>query len=111
MSAITFKDGEKEYTLEYSVESISAIEKSGFDYTKLATCPATMLPLFIYGAFLKHHGGKITVQKATEIFKKLKPQNKAKDALVMMYADTLKELAGTADEAEDNEGNPNWVQA
>lgn len=109
MSAITFRDGDKEYTLEYSVKSISSIEKSGFDYSKIEIFPGTMYPLFVYGAFLKHHSG-ITVEKAMEVFNKLRPHSKAKEALMKMYSDTLAEMAGV-DDGEDEKENPNWVQA
>lgn len=50
---ITYED--KEYTLDYSRDTIRQMEKAGFVLDQLFEKPATMIPLLFQGAFLMHH--------------------------------------------------------
>ena len=50
---VTYKD--KDYTLEYTRSTARAVENMGFVNEEIANKPVTMLPLLVYGAFMRHH--------------------------------------------------------
>lgn len=43
------------YTLEYTRTTARAVEQMGFKNDELADKPVTMIPLLVYGAFMRHH--------------------------------------------------------
>ena len=50
---VTYKG--KEYTLEYTRSTARAVEQMGYKNDELADMPVTMIPLLVYGAFMRHH--------------------------------------------------------
>ena len=44
-----------EYTLEYTRATARAVEQMGFVNEEIANKPVTMIPLLVYGAFMRHH--------------------------------------------------------
>ena len=102
---VTYKD--KEYTLEFSRTTAAQIEEQGFVLDQVATKPVKMIPLLVYGAFLKHNRG-IKRSLVDEIYENL--INKAGDeetqgfiaVLAEMYAETVQSLT---DNKAGDEGN------
>ena len=52
---VTYKD--HEYVLEFTRNTAKQIEDQGFVLDQLTDKPATMIPMLVYGAFLKHNRG------------------------------------------------------
>jgi hypothetical protein len=50
---LTYKN--EKYTLEYTRLTASAIEKQGFSLDELTSKPNIMIPLLVYGAFMRYH--------------------------------------------------------
>lgn len=50
---VTYKN--KDFLLEYTRATARAIENMGFVAEDLANKPVTMIPLLVYGAFMRHH--------------------------------------------------------
>ena len=97
----------KSYTLEYSRATAAQIEEQGFVLEQIGDKPAKMIPLLIYGAFLKHNRG-IKRNLVDEIYDNL--VDKAGDdstqgfiaTLAEMYAETVQTLT---DSKPVDEGN------
>jgi hypothetical protein len=104
---ITINYQKKDYTLEYSRNTAAQIEDQGFVLDQLSEKPLKMIPLLIYGAFLKHNRG-IKRSLVDEIYDNL--IDKAGDeetqgfivTLAEMYAETVQSLT---DNKEVDEGN------
>lgn len=104
---ITVNYKEKDYTLEYSRATAAQIEEHGFVLEQLTEKPVKMIPLLIYGAFLKHNRG-IKRSLVDEIYENM--LNKSGDGedsgiiavLVEMYSETVNTLT---DNATVDEGN------
>lgn len=96
-----------DYTLEFSRTTAAQIEEQGFVLDQIAEKPNKMIPLLVYGAFLKHNRG-IKRSLVDEIYKNL--VNKAGDeaeqgfitVLAEMYAETVQTLT---DSNAADEGN------
>lgn len=104
MSKINLTYENKEYTLEYSRQSVRTMESQGFNFDELTTKPATMLPLLFDGAFMKNHRG-IKRRLIDEIYDEISNKGELLAALGEMYAETLNTLVG--DKAD--EGNVQWA--
>lgn len=52
---INFTIDGKDYTLEYTRNTVIATERAGFDYNAITTRPIDMLTTLWRGAFLAHH--------------------------------------------------------
>ena len=52
---VTYKGNE--YVLEFSRTTAKQIEDQGFVLDQLTDKPATMIPMLVYGAFMKHNRG------------------------------------------------------
>lgn len=97
----------KDYTLEYSRATAAQIEENGFVLEQIAEKPAKLIPLLVYGAFLKHNRG-IKRSLVDEIYENL--LNKSGEGeesgiipiLVEMYSETVNTLT---DNPTVDEGN------
>lgn len=104
---ITISYKKNDYTLEFSRTTAAQIEEQGFVLDQIAEKPVKMIPLLVYGAFLKHNRG-IKRNLVDEIYENL--VNKAGDeetqgfiaTLAEMYAETVQTLTDTKDVAEGN---------
>lgn len=102
---VTYKNSE--YVLEFSRATAKQIEDQGFVLDQVAEKPAAMIPLLVYGAFLKNNRG-IKRSLVDEIYDNL--ANKiGKDGeegfintLAEMYAETISSLMGDAPVDEGN---------
>lgn len=103
---ITVEYKKNEYVLEYSRNSVKQMEQQGFSLDKLSDMPMNMVPLLVYGAFLKHNKG-IKRTLVDEIYAHI--SNKLGDnedgfiqTLLEMYAETVNTLT---DNNPADEGN------
>lgn len=102
---VTYK--KNDYTLEFSRTTAAQIEDQGFVLDQIGEKPVKMIPLLVYGAFLKHNRG-IKRSLVDEIYENL--VNKAGDdetqgiiaTLAEMYAETVQSLT---DNTSADEGN------
>lgn len=102
---ITYKDND--YTLEFSRATATQIEEQGFVLDQITEKPVKMIPLLVYGAFLKHNRG-IKRSLVDEIYENLANKAGAGDdggiisVLAEMYAETVQSLT---DNTPADEGN------
>ena len=54
---ITVTYNKEEYVLEYSRNAVKQMEQQGFVLDQIGDKPMTMVPLLVYGAFMKHNKG------------------------------------------------------
>lgn len=104
---ITVSYKKNDYVLEFSRTTAAQIEEQGFVLDQIAEKPVKMIPLLVYGAFLKHNRG-IKRSLVDEIYENL--VNKAGDeetqgfiaTLAEMYAETVQTLTDTKPVDEGN---------
>lgn len=104
---VTISYQKKDYILEYSRTTAAQIEDQGFVLDQIAEKPVKMIPLLVYGAFLKHNRG-IKRSLVDEIYENL--IDKAGDeetqgfiaTLAEMYAETVQTLTDTKPVDEGN---------
>lgn len=108
MSKINLTYDKKEYTLEYSRQSVKTMENQGFILEELTAKPANMIPLLFAGAFIKNHSGKNGVKRKVidEIFEEIDDKAALLEALMEMYAETLSSLT---EGNNSGEGNVSWA--
>jgi hypothetical protein len=102
---VTYK--KNEYILEFSRTTAAQIEDQGFVLDQIAEKPVKMIPLLVYGAFLKHNRG-IKRSLVDEIYENL--IGKAGDeetqgfiaVLAEMYAETVQTLTDSKNADEGN---------
>ena len=102
---ITYEDND--YVLEYSRNSVKQMEQQGFILDQLGEKPATMIPLLVYGAFIKNNKG-IKRSLVDEIYENIvgKIDNDGGEGFIQvlaeMYAETVNVLTMNS---PDDEGN------
>lgn len=100
MKAITLKDENgKEYTLEYSKNSIMHMERQGFNMDEFDAKPVLMATMLVQGAFIKNHSN-VKYDKIEKIYKSLSNKEGFLKKLVEMYNEQADELV--------EEGNAEW---
>lgn len=99
---VSFKGNE--YHLEYSRNAVRQMEQQGFVLEKISEQPMTMVPLLVYGAFVKNHKG-IKRSVMDDIYEHITDKigdgdNGFIHALLEMYAETVSTLTenNTVDE-------------
>ena len=105
MSKISLTHNQKEYTLEFSRQSVKTMEQQGFILDELTAKPMTMFPMLFQGSFIMHHKG-IKRKDMDDIYKGIKDRSALMEALMEMYAETLSTLMD--DDAEEA-GNVSWA--
>ena len=100
---ITVTYDKKSYDLEYSRNSVKSMEQQGFVLDQIGDKPMTMVPLLVYGAFMKNHKG-IKRSLVDEIYEHIADkigdgENGFIQTLLEMYADTVNTLT------ENNSGD------
>jgi hypothetical protein len=103
---ITVSYNSKDYVLEYSRNAVKQMEQLGFVLDQISEKPMTMVPLLVYGAFIKNNKG-IKRNLVDEIYEHI--TDKVGDgehgfthALLEMYAETVNTLT---DNNSVDEGN------
>lgn len=102
---VTYK--KNDYILEYSRTTAAQIEDQGFVLDQISEKPVKMIPLLVYGAFLKHNRG-VKRSLVDEIYENL--IDKAGDeetqgfiaTLAEMYAETVQTLTDSKNADEGN---------
>jgi hypothetical protein len=95
-----------DYILEYSRNAVKQMEQQGFVLDQIGDKPMTMIPMLVYGAFMKHNKG-IKRSLVDEIYEHITDkvgdgENGFINALLEMYAETVTTLT---DNNSVDEGN------
>ena len=98
---INFEYEGKEYTLEFTRESIKQMEREGFVLEDVAKKPMLTLPIFFAGAFKAHHKFDTKQKKIEEIFEKFSNKQALFAKLLDMYQYPMETLI----DDENVEGN------
>lgn len=102
---ITYQNNE--YVLEYSRNAVKQMEQQGFVLDQISDKPMTMVPLLVYGAFMKNNKG-IKRNLVDEIYENIVDkigsdgENGFIQTLLEMYAETVNTLT---DNNPADEGN------
>lgn len=105
MKQITFEFQGKEYTLEYTRNSVRTMERRGFVADDITTKPMSVVPDLFAGAFLANHP-QVKRDKIDKIYESLNGKQKLIAALIEMYNDTIETLIS---DSEEDSGNANWT--
>ena len=100
---IVIKYDDKDYTLEFTRDSVRNMETGGFDITKVDSKPMTMIPLFVFGAFKANHPN-MKRDKADEIYASIGSKTEFIKKLSEMYQETVESLT----DDDGTEGNSEW---
>ena len=104
---ITVKYNKVDYNLEFSRNAVKQMEQQGFVLDQIGDKPMTMVPLLVYGAFMKHHKG-IKRALVDEIYEHIADkvgdgeENGFIQALLEMYAETVNSLTENNSVEEGN---------
>ena len=104
---ITVSYKNNDYVLEYSRTTAAQIEEQGFVLDQISEKPVKMIPLLVYGAFLRHNRG-IKRSLVDEIYENLinKSGNEESQGFIAvlaeMYAETVQTLTDTKAVDEGN---------
>ena len=102
---LTYKN--EKYTLEYTRLTASAIEKQGFSLDELTSKPNIMIPLLVYGAFMRHHRD-LKQKFIDEIYSNIinKSGKEGEEGFIGVLADMYAEtVTSLTDENATDEGN------
>ena len=105
-TTVTITYQKQQYVLEYSRNAVKQLEQQGFVIDQLGDKPMTMVPLLVYGAFIKNHKG-IKRSLVDEIYEHLVDKiGDGEDGFIQvlleMYAETVNTLT---DNSAVDEGN------
>ena len=105
-TTITVNYKNEEYVLEFSRNSAKTMEQQGFVLDQISEKPMTMIPLLVYGAFMKNNKG-IKRSLVDEIYEHITDkvgdgENGFIQVLLEMYAETVNVLT---DGSSTDEGN------
>ena len=95
---LTFEFKGKEYTLEYTRESVKQMEREGFVGEDVVKKPLNTLPKLFAGAFKAHHKFDVKQKQIDEMFDLFKNKNALVEKLAEMYAEPMEALMDDADE-------------
>ena len=98
--SITLPVNDTEYTLEFSRATVKQIEAQGFRLGELFDMPATMIPLLVRGAFMKHHPKMSQKVIEDDIFANIGDKQGFLNALIGLYNETVNTLFDEPDEAK-----------
>lgn len=98
---INFEHKGKEYTLEYTRESVKQMEREGFVVSDIIDKPMLTLPKLFAGAFKAHHRFDVKQKQIDEFFELFKNKQALAEKLAEMYAEPMETLM----DDENDEGN------
>lgn len=99
---LNFEYNGKEYTLEYTRESVKQMEREGFVAGDVVDKPMLTLPKLFAGAFKAHHKFDVKQKQIDEIFELFTNKQALIEKLAEMYAEPMETLM---DSGNANEGN------
>ena len=99
---IIFEHKNKEYTLEFTRESVKQMEREGFVASDVVDKPMLTLPKLFAGAFKAHHRFDTKQKQIDEIFELFKNKQALVEKLAEMYAEPMETLM---DDDNIDEGN------
>jgi hypothetical protein len=99
---LNFEYNNKEYTLEYTRESVKQMEREGFVANDIIAKPMLTLPKLFAGAFKAHHRFDTKQKQIDEIFELFTNKQALVEKLAEMYAEPMESLL---DDENINEGN------
>jgi len=99
---ITFNYRGKDYTLEYTRETIKQMEREGFVANDIVTKPMLTLPKLFAGAFKAHHKFDVKQKVIEEMFEVFINKEALLEKLAEMYHDPFETLM---DNDNIDEGN------
>ena len=106
---ITFTFEKTAYTLEYTRETVSALEQNGLtlsDVRNIGEKPLNTVMLLFTGAFMAHHRKAATISGLIErIWDSIPDKRDLIDTLVEMYTEPLDALM---EEPGDDKGKTEW---
>ena len=100
---INFEHNGKEYTLEYTRESVKQMEREGFVSSDILNKPMLTLPKLFAGAFKAHHRFDVKQKQIDEIFELFKNKQALVEKLAEMYAEPMETLMDNSNVDEGNE--------
>ena len=107
---ITFTFEKTAYTLEFTRETVSALEQNGLslsDVQNISDKPINTVMLLFTGAFMAHHRKAATIKGLVErIWASIPDKRELIDALVEMYTEPVNALM---EEPEDDKGKTTWT--
>ena len=98
---LNFEYNGKEYTLEYTRESVKQMEREGFVANDIVTKPMLTLPKLFSGAFKAHHRFDVKQKEIDEIFELFTNKPALIEKLAEMYAEPMEALMDN----DSSEGN------
>ncbi len=102
---INFEHDGKEYTLEFTRESVKQMEREGFVAGDIVTRPMNTLPKLFAGAFKAHHKFDVKQKTIDEIFDLIKNKGALIEKLAEMYNDPMETLM---DDCGDEKNAIQW---
>ena len=95
---LNFEYKNKEYTLEYTRESVKQMEREGFVAEDIITKPMLTLPKLFAGAFKAHHKFDVKQKQIDEMFELFKNKGALIEKLAEMYHEPMEALMDDVDE-------------
>ena len=89
---LNFEYNKKEYTLEYTRESVKQMEREGFVASDIVEKPMLTLPKLFAGAFKAHHRFDTKQKQIDEIFELFSNKQALVEKLAEMYAEPMETL-------------------
>ena len=89
---LNFEHKGKEYTLEYTRESVKQMEREGFVANEIITKPMLTLPKLFSGAFKAHHKYDTKQKQIDEMFELFTNKSALVEKLAEMYAEPIESL-------------------
>ena len=89
---LKFEYNKKEYTLEYTRESVKQMEREGFVASDVVDKPMLTLPKLFAGAFKAHHRFDTKQKQIDEIFELFTNKQALIEKLAEMYAEPMETL-------------------
>ena len=99
---LNFEYKNKEYTLEFTRESVKQMEREGFVAKDIMEKPMLTLPKLFAGAFKAHHRFDTKQKQIDEIFELFTNKQALVEKLAEMYAEPMETLM---DDDNIDEGN------
>ena len=102
MKTITVRDKQNNpYVLTFTAETVKMLDSVGFTQEGALEHPMTYIPMLFEGAFLAKEAGKVTSEKAMEIYQLQKNKTALLQKLLELYNDPINEVIV-------KEGNAEW---